>query len=81
MESLNAVDGLTLHRRLCKRRQFPRASPMELGDWKSASELKVEAAGDPWAQAITWTAIGVGQRAIRKSGPRTEAENTLARST
>src|SRR5258708_26758969 len=33
---------------------------IELGNWDQASELPLIGGSVPWAQAITWTAIGIG---------------------
>src|SRR6185437_2623999 len=59
MDALQAVAGLTLTGDYALA-AIPARYAMELGDWNQASRLKVRAEGVPWAQAITWTAIGVG---------------------
>src|SRR5450755_4975394 len=57
---------------------IPARFAIELGDWNLASELKVRTAGDPWVQAITWAAIGVGSARSGNLERATQAENTLA---
>lgn len=76
MDSLKPVSGLTLPGSYAIA-AIPARFAMELGDWKSASALKVRAAGDPWAQAITWTAIGVGSARSGNLERATKAEQTL----
>ncbi len=39
---------------------IPARYALERGDWKQASELKVNKNAAPWVQAITWQAIGEG---------------------
>ncbi len=39
---------------------IPARYALERGDWKRASELKVNHNAEPWTQAITWQAIGEG---------------------
>jgi tetratricopeptide (TPR) repeat protein len=51
---------------------------MELAQWKQASELPAQNEGTPWAQAITWMAIGVGSARSNNLERAAEAEKTLA---
>jgi hypothetical protein len=76
MESLKAVNGLTLTGDYANA-AIPARFAMELADWNRASQLKVNTAGVPWAQAITWAAIGVGSALSGNLERATEAENTL----
>jgi hypothetical protein len=76
LESLKPVSGLTLIG-VYAIAAIPARYAMELGDWKRASELKVNAAGVPWAQAITWAAIGLGSARAGNLDRATTAENTL----
>jgi tetratricopeptide (TPR) repeat protein len=39
---------------------IPARCAIELGNWKQASDLQVRKESVPWAQAITWAAIGEG---------------------
>lgn len=59
MQSLPPASGLTLTGDYALA-AVPARLAMELGNWKDASALKVRTEGVPWAQAITWMAIGIG---------------------
>jgi tetratricopeptide (TPR) repeat protein len=51
---------------------------LELSKWQEASELKARQDAVPWAQAITWMAVGVGSARsgdLKRAG---QAEETLA---
>lgn len=50
----------------------------ELGNWKEAAQLQVRAEGVPWAQAITWTAIGIGSAHSKNLERASQAEQALA---
>src|SRR5215469_1233097 len=58
---------------------IPARYTMELGKWDEAARLQPVGTGVPWAQAITWMAVGIG--AVRSNDlPRgTEAERNLAK--
>jgi tetratricopeptide (TPR) repeat protein len=56
----------------------PARSAVELGNWAEASSLKVREEGTPWAQAITWVAIGVGAARSGNLERAAQAEQTLA---
>jgi tetratricopeptide (TPR) repeat protein len=51
---------------------------MELHDWKQARSLKPLTSAVPWAQAITWMAIGVGSARSGDSEHAREASARLA---
>jgi tetratricopeptide (TPR) repeat protein len=76
LEALTSASGLTLVGDYAIA-AIPARYAMELSDWNSASRLKVRAAGLPWAQAVTWTAIGVGSARSGNLDRATKAENTL----
>ena len=75
MKGLPPASGLTLTRNYGRRRS--RAYAMELGDWEQAAQLRVED-GVPWAQAITWTAIGVGSARSKNLEKGFQTEQKLA---
>ena len=51
---------------------------LELGKWKQASELKARQDAVPWAQAITWMAVGVGSARSGDLKNAGQAEEMLA---
>ena len=59
MNSLRLVPGLTLTGDYALG-AIPARYAMETRNWKQASNLAVRSEGVPWAQALTWAAIGVG---------------------
>ena len=78
MKSLPPVPGLSLTGNYGLA-AVPARYTLELGKWEEASRLQPMAEGVPWAQAITWMAIGLGA-AHSKDLPRAaEAEKNLAR--
>jgi tetratricopeptide (TPR) repeat protein len=77
MNSLPAVPGLTLIGNY-PTAAVPARYALELGNWKEASNLVVDKTGTPWAQAITWMAIGVGSARSGNMDRAGEAERALA---
>jgi hypothetical protein len=77
MNSLAFVAGLT-HTGDYAIAAIPARCAIELGNWKQASELQVRKEGVPWAQAITWAAIGEGSARGDDLDRATQAERTLA---
>ncbi len=77
MESLKPVEGLTLPGGYALA-AIPARFAMELSDWNYAGALKPSGAGTPWAQAITWNAIGVGSARSGNLERAAIAANTLA---
>lgn len=77
MNALQPVAGLTLTGDYALA-AIPARYAMELGDWNRASGLKVREEGVPWAQAITWTAIGVGSARSKNLVRASQAEKALA---
>src|SRR5207237_248949 len=77
MSSLPAVPGLTPIGNYATA-AVPVRYALELGNWKEASNLVVDKSGVPWAQAITWMAIGVGSARAGNIDRAGEAERALA---
>ena len=71
MNALTPVAGLTLTGDYALA-AIPARHAIELGNWKEASALEVRTDGVPWAQAISWEAIGEG--AARSSALSLAAE-------
>jgi tetratricopeptide (TPR) repeat protein len=59
MNALPAVNGLTLTGDYALA-AIPARNAIELGSWEQASQLRPREGGVPWAEAITWAAIGIG---------------------
>jgi len=57
---------------------IPARYAIELGQWEDASKLQVRTKGVPWAQAITWAAVGIGSARTGNLNRAEEAEQTLA---
>lgn len=78
MKSLPPVRGLTLpgHYALAA---VPARYALELGKWEEASRLQPMAEGVPWAQGITWMAVGLGAAHSKDLVRAAEAEKNLAR--
>jgi tetratricopeptide (TPR) repeat protein len=77
MESLAPVPGLTLTGNYAQA-AIPARYAMELGNWEQASQLRVLEQSVPWAQAITWTAIGVGSARSQNLERARQAEEKVA---
>jgi tetratricopeptide (TPR) repeat protein len=77
MTSLPAVAGLTLTGDYATA-AIPARYAVELGHWNEASRLPEPSGGLPWAQAITWAAIGVGSARTGSIPRAAEAEEKLA---
>jgi tetratricopeptide (TPR) repeat protein len=77
MNALHPVAGLTLTGDYAIA-AIPARYAIELGDWERARGLQVRGEGVPWAQAITWSAIGVGSARSGSFDRATLAEGTLA---
>ena len=71
MNELAPVDGLTLTGDYALA-AIPARFTLELGKWNEASSLTVRKEGVPWAQVITWMAVGVG--GARSGNPKRAAE-------
>lgn len=77
MNSLQPVTGLTLTGDYALA-AIPARCAIELGNWDQASGLKVRREGVPWAQAITWAAIGVGSARGKDLDRAAQAEQMLS---
>ena len=77
MAALPPVSGLTLTGDYALA-AIPARAAIELGNWEQASGLPVREAGVPWAQAITWAAIGEGSARSGHLDRAAKAEQMLA---
>jgi tetratricopeptide (TPR) repeat protein len=77
MNSLPPIPGLTLTGGYALG-AIPARYATELGNWKEASQLQASGEGVPWAQAITWTAIGIGSARSKNLERAAQAEQKLA---
>src|SRR5713226_4863711 len=77
MNPLPPVPGLTLTGGYAMA-AIPARYTMELGHWEQASQLQVHEDGVPWAQAITWAAVGVGSARSKNLDRASQAEQKLA---
>jgi tetratricopeptide (TPR) repeat protein len=77
MGSLKPVTGLTLTGDYAIA-AIPARFAIELESWDQASSLQVRSEGVPWAQAITWAAIGIGSARSGNLVRASEAEKMLA---
>ncbi len=77
MQSLPPVQGLTLTGNYAIA-AIPARYTMELAHWKEAGALEPLSEGTPWAQAITWMAIGVGSARSNHVDRAAQAEQKLA---
>jgi hypothetical protein len=77
MAALPPVSGLTLTGDYALG-AIPARAAIELSDWEQAGALPVREAGVPWAQAITWTAIGEGSARSGHLDRAAKAEQMLA---
>jgi len=77
MNSLPPIAGLTLTGDYALA-AIPARYTLELESWQAASELRARSDAVPWAQAITWMAIGVGSARAGNMERATQAEKTLA---
>ncbi|HEY1270513.1 MAG TPA: hypothetical protein VGF08_00940, partial [Terriglobales bacterium] len=77
MTALGPMPGLTLTGDYALA-ATPARYVIELGKWKDANDLTVRKDGVPWAQAITWTAIGIGRARSQQVAQAAEAEQALA---
>ena len=78
MKSLPPIPGLTLTGNYGLA-AVPARYTLELGKWEEASRLQPMAEGVPWAQAITWMAVGLGASHSKDLPRAADAEKNLAR--
>jgi tetratricopeptide (TPR) repeat protein len=77
MNSLPPVPGLTLTGDYALA-AIPARYMIELGDWERASQLRPREGSVPWAEAITWAAIGIGSARSKNMERAVHAEAKLA---
>jgi tetratricopeptide (TPR) repeat protein len=77
MNALPLVSGLTLTGDYALA-AVPARAAIELGNWEQASALKVREGAVPWAEAITWAAIGEGSARSGNLDRAAMAEQKLA---
>jgi tetratricopeptide (TPR) repeat protein len=77
MSSLPPVTGLTLTGDYALA-AIPARYAIELGHWEEASKLQVRTEAVPWAQSITWAAIGEGSARSGNMARAGQAEQALA---
>ncbi len=77
MNALPPLSGLTLTGNYANA-AIPARYAIELGNWEQASKLQPLADGAPWAQAISWAAIGVGSARSNNLERAGQAEAKLA---
>jgi tetratricopeptide (TPR) repeat protein len=76
LNSLSAIPGLTLTGDYAIA-AIPARCAIEIGNWREASALTARTEGVPWAQAITWEAIGEGSARSGNLERAAQAEQTL----
>jgi|SRR5579864_220161 len=57
---------------------IPARYALELGNWKQAGELQVNRTAAPFAQAVTWQAIGVGSARAHELDRAMQSEQALS---
>jgi len=77
MNALPPVSGLTLTGDYALA-AVPARAAIELGNWEQAGALKVREGAVPWAEAITWAAIGEGSARSGNLDRAAMAEQKLA---
>jgi tetratricopeptide (TPR) repeat protein len=77
MNALPPIPGLTLTGDYALA-AIPARAAVELGNWEEASALKVREGAVPWAEAITWAAIGEGGARSGNVDRAAAAEQRLA---
>jgi len=77
MDALKPAPGVTLTGNYANS-AIPARYALERGDWEAGGSLRPIGDAVPWAQAITWMAIGIGNARSGKLDRAAEAERTLA---
>src|SRR5712692_3803269 len=77
MNALPPLPGLTLTGDYALA-AIPARAAIELGNWEQAGTLKVREGAVPWAEAITWAAVGEGSARSGNLDRAAKAEQTLA---
>ena len=78
MHSLAPVTGLTLTGNYAMS-AIPARYAIERRDWKQSAELKPDPTAVPWAQSLTWVAVGEGAARSGQIDRAKDAERALAR--
>lgn len=78
MNSFSPVAGLTLTGDYALA-AIPARYDLELGKWDQAASLRPAAGSVPWAEAITWTAVGLGAARSNGLDRAAEAQRNLER--
>jgi tetratricopeptide (TPR) repeat protein len=76
MNSFSPVPGITLTGYYANA-AIPARYLMELSKWDEAGKLPAPTDGEPWTEAITWMAIGVGSARSGNLNRATDAEQRL----
>ena len=76
MNALSQVSALTLTGDYALA-AIPARAAIELGNWQQASRLSVRKGAVPWAEAITWAAVGEGSARAGNLERAASAEQTL----
>ncbi|MDQ1408653.1 MAG: hypothetical protein QOJ41_388, partial [Acidobacteriaceae bacterium] len=76
MKSLGPVSGLT-HTGSYATSAIPARYAIERRDWKQAAELKPDVTAVPWAEALTWLAVGEGAARSSDINRAKQAERSL----
>jgi len=77
MNSLPPIPGLSLTGGYALA-AIPARYTVELKNWEQASQLRPHEGSVPWAEAITWAAIGIGSARSRNVAQAQQAETKLA---
>lgn len=77
MRALPPLSGLTMTGNYSTE-AIPARYALERGDWEAAKQLQPGASAVPWAQALTWLAVGVGSARSGDLARAHQAEQTLA---
>lgn len=77
MNSLPALTGLTLTGDYALA-AIPARYAIELRNWEQASQLRPQEGSVPWAEAITWAAVGIGSARSQNLERAGQAESKLA---
>lgn len=77
LRALTPLSGLTLTGNYATE-AIPARYTLERGDWEAAKALQPDASAVPWAQALTWLAVGVGGARSGDLARARQAEQALA---
>jgi tetratricopeptide (TPR) repeat protein len=77
MRALPPLSGVTMTGNYATE-AIPARYALERGDWEAAKQLQPDASAVPWAQALTWLAVGVGGARSGDLARARQAEQALA---